>query len=489
MNSKNHSLKQSLNKNTLFNRNFNEFRANECKVAVIGGGPAGIMAAISAADCLNSFNLKHSKPKSKVSEVFLIEKNETLGKKLLLTGGGRCNITNNSNLKEHIKLFGKKGSFLKPCLYNFDNNSLLSFFNEKGLDFKVENNGKVYPADDKASSVLNTLKSYLNELNVKLILESSVTEIKQNNGYFDILVKTDKFSTQSGTLSQVNDKNIDKNIRETSVIKSPRVILATGGISYPSTGSTGDGMKFAEDLGHKLTELKPGLVPLKIQNEWIKELSGLKFENIGINFKNSSKKRVSHTGNVLFTHFGLSGPGILDISREISSSKSNAQNTFPIDLYLDLIPEISVEELKNKFNLEFQKSGKTAIKNYLKNILPKNFIIPFLTQLNIDPQIKLNQIPKKEKNKLITNLKDLKINITGLMPLKSAMITCGGVNHKNIDSKTMESKVITGIYFAGEIIEFCGPSGGYNLQMAFSTGHMAGKNAANSTINKLIKNI
>ncbi|MDP3623025.1 MAG: NAD(P)/FAD-dependent oxidoreductase [Methanobacteriaceae archaeon] len=479
-------------------------------VSVIGGGPAGIMAAISAAKMLSkkSSHNKKINTKSKIKtkknnefqDVVLIEKNETLGKKLLLTGGGRCNITNNSDLKTHINAFGKNSSFLKPSLYNFDNKSLLTFFKDKGLDFKVESHGKVYPADDKSSSVLKLLEEYLQEYNVRLLLGHKVSNIEKNEDYFDISMEKHlkPQKTSNEFQNNVNQKNF--NIKNLS-IKSSKVILATGGLSYPSTGSTGDGMKFAQNLGHKLTKLNPGLTPLKVQEEWIKDLSGIKFENVGLSFRNSSKKRVSYMGTILFTHFGLSGPGILDLSREISLltnshinsqnfSKNNERNNkekiglnnFPMELFLDLIPEISIDELKDKFNLEFSKNGKTIIKNYLKSILPNKFIIPFLTNSNIDPNIQLSKISKKEKNRLITNLKDLKIHINGLMPFKSAMVTCGGVYHKNIDSKTMESKIVEGMYFSGEIIEFCGLSGGYNLQMAFSTGYTAGKSSANSLI-------
>ena len=482
----------------------NRLKGNNYKIAVIGGGPAGIMAAISAAKALsskksskNSSYKKYSNKGHNSQEVVLIERNETLGKKLLLTGGGRCNITNDSDLKTHLNSFGEKSSFLKPSLYNFDNKSLLKLFKDKGLDFKVENQGKVYPIDDKASSVLKVLESYLQDYNVELFKGALVKDIKEKEGSFDILIK------RSPDSSFHKKSNITK---EMDLIKSSRVILATGGLSYPSTGSTGDGLQFAKNSGHILTPTIPGLVPLKVQEKWIKDLSGLKFENIGISFRKlSNKKRISHMGTVLLTHFGLSGPGILDLSHEISilnhsmlnynsnksdhnlNSNNNGSNhnkpqkdIFPLELFLDLIPEKSNEELRDKFNLEFSKSGKTLIKNYLKNFLPNNFIIPFLIHSDLNPKTELNQISRKEKNRLIINLKDLKIHISGLMPFKSAMVTCGGINYKNINSKTMESKLVEGMYFAGEMIEFCGLSGGYNLQMAFSTGYIAGNSASNS---------
>jgi predicted Rossmann fold flavoprotein len=479
------------------NKRKSRLKGNNYKIAVIGGGPAGIMAAISAAKSLsskksskNSSSKKYSNKGPNSQEVVLIERNDILGKKLLLTGGGRCNITNNSDLKTHLNSFGEKSSFLKPSLYNFDNKSLLEFFNDKGLDFKVENQGKVYPIDDKASSVLKVLENYLQEYNVKLFKGALVKDIKGKDSGFDILIKR--------VPESCTEKS--KKIKGMDLIKASKVIIATGGLSYSSTGSTGDGLKFAKNYGHSLTPTIPGLVPLKVKEEWIKDLSGLKLENIGLSFRKSSKKRISHTGTILLTHFGLSGPGILDLSREIStlnyqfhksvhSSANDDSNQnelqkdiFPLELFLDLIPEKSNEELRDKFNLEFSKSGKTLIKNYLKNFIPNNFITPFLIHSDINPKKELNQISRKEKNRLILNFKDLKINISGLMPFKSAMVTCGGINHKNINSKTMESKLVEGMYFAGEIIEFCGLSGGYNLQMAFSTGYTAGNGASDSLI-------
>lgn len=472
----------------------NGLKVNNYKIAVIGGGPAGIMAAISAAKALSSIkssrnsSRKYSNKCPNSQEVVLIERNDILGKKLLLTGGGRCNITNNSDLKTHLNSFGEKSSFLKPSLYNFDNKSLLEFFNDKGLDFKVENQGKVYPIDDKASSVLKVLENYLHDYNVKLFKGARVKDIKGKDSGFDILIKRNQESFIEKS----------KKINGMDLIKASRVIIATGGLSYSSTGSTGDGLKFAKNYGHSLTPTIPGLVPLKVQEGWIKDLSGLKLENIGLSFRKPSKKRISHKGTILLTHFGLSGPGILDLSREIStlnyefhkSVHSSAvddsnmnklqEDIFPLELFLDLIPEKSNEELRDKFNLEFSKSGKTLIKNYLKNFIPNNFITPFLIYSDINPKKELNQISRKEKNRLIINLKDLKIHISGLMPFKSAMITCGGISHKDINSKTMESKLVEGMYFAGEIIEFCGLSGGYNLQMAFSTGYTAGNSASNS---------
>ncbi len=447
-------------------------------IAVIGGGPAGIMAAISSAMIFKG-GLK-DKHGFKNHKVILIEKNESLGKKLLLTGGGRCNITNDSDLKSFLQAFGKKSSFLKPSFYNFDNKDTLKFFNKKGLEFKVENSGKVYPNDDKAISVLNVLEDYLREFEIQVVTGTSVKDIKENNGYFDI---------------SLNKNGIKNKSNHSKQISSQKIVLATGGVSYPFTGSTGEGLIIAEKLNHHITSLRPGLVPLKIDEQWLKDLSGLKIEDVVISFRGQSKKRVSYQGTILFTHFGVSGPVVLDLSREIAlnfnfegenhnRNDKESRKLILKELFLDIVPEKSADEIRDKFNIEFQNMGKTMIKNYFKTILPKNMIVPFLIYSDVNPDALLNQISRKEKNRIINNLKDLKIHLNDLIPLKDAMVTCGGVSHNDIHSKTMESKILPGIYFAGEILEFCGLSGGYNLQMAFSTGYLAGKSAADKIMDK-----
>lgn len=430
------------------------------QIAVIGGGPAGMMAAIQSAKNLSN---------SDSFDVVLIEKNNTLGKKLLLTGGGRCNLTNDSSVKDMLPLFGKNNSFLKHSLFSMDPKKLMDFFKVKGLDFKIENQRKVYPITDDSKSILEVLKKYLKELNVDVLLSTKVTDIERKGDFFNIEIKNK------------HQKNLSERIR------ANKVILATGGVTYPSTGSTGDGIKFAKKLGHSITPLNPGLVPFKIKEQWIKELSGLKLEDVGLNFiiiNNSSKKKISSRGTVLLTHFGLSGPAILDFSRELSFFSTNLNDLFPAEFSLDLMLDKTPEKLKEQLNNDFQEKGKTIIKNYLKNILPKNMVGPFLGVINVDPQKKLNQISRKEKNRILENLKNLKLTIEGSLSIEKAMVTCGGISYKNINSKTTESRIIPGIYFAGEIIEFCGPTGGYNLQIAFSTGYNAGVWAA-QTLNEI----
>ena len=433
------------------------------KIAIIGGGPAGMMATISAG--------KELKGEGKV---VLIEKNGTLGKKLLLTGGGRCNITNLTPIKDILNKFNNSDkNFLKHSFYSLDNQSLLKIFEDKGLEFKQEEKGRCFPITDDAHSVLNVLKEYLDELDVNIILNGPVTKITKNDDN-DFTIKTNN-----------------------ETIKSEKVILATGGISYPYTGSTGDGYNIAKDFGHSISPITLGAIPLKVEDNSLKQLSGITLEDVVVSYK--SKKTYTR-GNVLITHIGLSGPGILDISNYISkdnqeSSKDiekNIQNDIDENeillnntfITLDLTPDTTEEELNQRIIADSQSNGKTMIKNYLKYYLKNRFIDFFLNKINVSGNKTISNMTKKDKNKIINNLKQLKIEIKSL-PTKASMITCGGVNIDEINPKTMESNLDRGkgFYFAGELLEPYGPTGGYNLQIAFSTGYLAGKSASKSLDN------
>jgi len=437
-----------------------------CKIVIIGGGPAGMMAAIAA-----GIDLKESK------KIVLIEKNDSLGKKLLLTGGGRCNITNLNPIKDILNKFTpREKHFLKHAFYTLNNKSLLKIFEKKGLEFKQEENGKCFPITDDANSILKVLKEYLSDLNVDIILNSPIKSIKKNdNEYFTL--------------------NIDN-----KTIQSEKVILATGGISYPHTGSTGDAYEMAKYFRHSITHLTPGAIPLKIEDNRLKQLSGITLEDVVVSYK--SKKTYTR-GNVLITHFGLSGPAILDISNYISKDNQNYtsinyiskdnqnDNQYNVDereillndsfINIDLIPDITEEELNQRIIADSQNNGKTMIKNYLKIYLKNRFIELFLNTIQVSGNKTLSNMAKKDKNKIINNLKHLKIKIKSL-PTQTAMITCGGIKIDEINPKTMESKLDAGrgLYFAGELLEPYGPTGGYNLQIAFSTGYLAGKSAIKS---------
>ena len=409
-----------------------------------------MMAAIAIGKSLNQ-----------ESKIVLIEKTDSLGKKLLLTGGGRCNIANASPIKNQLDKLKDK-NFLKHSFYTLNNEQLLAIFKEKGLEFKEEN-GKYFPITENSKSILNILKDYLKELKVDVLLNNPVKSIT-------------KPITKSTTKNKKDLFEIKTSKSNMTSIYSEKVILTTGGITYPQTGSCGDGYKIATDFGHTISTLRPGLVPLKVKNNKFNQLSGITLENIEVSYRSIKTK-----GNVLITHFGLSGPAILDLSNFVVKDMipGNTDNDFSdLAISLDLIPKLSEDELKNKIANDSQEYGKTKIKNYMKFYLKNRTIESFLSLANVDGDKTLSNMTKKDKNNIIAILKHLNIEINGMMPEKISMITCGGVSIDEINSKTMESKLTNGLYFAGELIEPYGPTGGYNLQIAFSTGYLAGESCA-----------
>ena len=395
----------------------------EYDIAIIGGGPAGIIAAIAS---------------SETSNVILLEKNSSLGKKLLLTGGGRCNITNNKPPKKLLSFYDKK-NFLKHSFFAFTNEDLYSLFD---FDFIEEDNNRIFPEREKSIDVLNGLKKHFK--NVEIRLNYEVRKI------------TDNFI--------INDE-----------IKAKKVIMTTGGVTYPQTGCNIDNFSLIKE---PLTKIKYGLSPL-ITKENLSKIAGITLNNVECSYKKSKVK-----GNVLISHVGLTGPGIIDLSSIISKKMDynilNKDNNLGCEINIDLTPDISYEDLKNKFDKDFQKKGKTHIKNYLKEFLANNFIEYFLNRVSISPTTQLSRINKKEKNRLIENLKRLTFEIVDFNK-DLAKITIGGIDLENINSKTMESKITPNLYFAGEILDLDGPTGGYNLKIAFSTGFLAGKSASENT--------
>ncbi|MCZ3364346.1 MULTISPECIES: NAD(P)/FAD-dependent oxidoreductase [Methanobacterium] len=411
-------------------------------IVVVGAGPAGMMAAIRAGQLGKN--------------VMLIEKNDTIGEKLKITGSSRCNITNTASLDTFMEKFGKKGAFFRSAFAALSNRRLMSFFEAKGLKFKIEENGRVFPVTDKSRSVIKVLKEYLSRNKVKINYNTQLVRIKKKKDYFSLDLGNDNY------------------------MATKKVILATGGMSYPATGSTGDGFKVAQKVGHKVTPLRPGIVPLKVAETHVKELQGISIENARLTFKYGKRKLVSGTGNMIFTHFGISGPLVLDLSSQIVRILEKNET---VNLFIDLKPEMTDQELQKKIMDEFENRSKTEFKNLMKLFMP-NRMIPIVAELlDIDPKKKVNQIKKGERNGVVNLLKAFPLTVTGSLPIEKAMVTCGGVSRKEINPQTMESKVMEGVYFAGEIIDFCAPSGGYNLQEAFSTGYLAGEMAANSLDN------
>ena len=388
-------------------------------IAVIGGGPAGIMAAIAS---------------GKTSNVILLEKNSSLGKKLLLTGGGRCNITNNKPSKKLLTFFDEK-NFLKTSFYTFTNEDLFDLFD---FGFIEEDNNRVFPESEKSIDVLKGLEKHLDNIEVRL--------------NYEVKKITDNFI--------INDE-----------IKSKKVIIATGGVTYPQTGCSIDNYSLTEE---PLTKIKYGLSPL-ITKEDLSGIAGITLNNVECSYKKSKVK-----GNVLISHVGLTGPGIIDLSSRISKDMDydilDDDYDLSCEINIDLTPDFSHEELKNKFNEDFQIKGKTQIKNYLKNLLTNNFIEYFLNRINIAPDTQLSRINKKSKNRLVENLKRFTLEIVDFNR-DLAKVTIGGIELENINPKTMESKITPNLYFAGEILDLDGPTGGYNLKIAFSTGYLAGLSA------------
>lgn len=405
-------------------------------IAVIGAGPAGMMAAIQAA----AFK----------KEVLLFERNAAPGRKILLTGKGRCNVTNAGEPGAFVEKFSSSGRFLKHAFYSFTSNDLTGFFESNGLALKVERQSRVFPADDQAGSIVKALQSRLKSSGVQIKIHSRLKKTDRRRGVFQL-------SFHKGPL-----------------LSADKIILCCGGDSYRATGSSGDGFRIAKTLGHTIQPLTPALVPLKTQEKWVKDLQGLTLKNCRITFTHQKKRLVSPVGDMMFTHFGVSGPLILDLSGNIVSL---LKETKQITMFIDLKPGLSPEQIDRRLLRDIKGHGQKTFKNLLQDMLPKKIIQPFLNIARIDPDKKSCQITSSQRHQITTLLKALPATIKGALALEHAMVTNGGVSTKEINPKTMESRLVTGLYFAGEIIDGAAPSGGYNLQQAFATGYLAGKAA------------
>lgn len=407
-------------------------------VAVIGAGPAGMMAAIAAAE-------------SGVKTV-LIEKNESAGKKMLLTGGGRCNLCNAEfDLRRLVANYGKTGSFLFHAFSEFGPKEAIKFFNDLGVKTKIENNNRVFPKSDNAQDVLSALSRRMEELKIEIIFGKRVINAKKENNQI------------SNVVLEGNRDLFAKNY-----------VIATGGRSYPGTGSTGDGYEWAVDLGHKVDELSPALAPIKTKEIWVKDLSGVALKDAGISVLQNNKKIISTRGELIFTHFGASGPAILNIGARIAKLLGNGE----VEILLDLLPDNDFEKLEKEILKNFQKNPNREIKNCLTD-----FVCAALAQIlagiaQIDPRKTVNDITKQERHRLILAMKNLKLNVDGVLPIEAGMVTNGGVNVSEIDHKTMRSKIIANLYFAGEIVNVHGATGGFNLLQCWSTGRLAGREAS-----------
>lgn len=404
------------------------------RVVVIGGGAAGLMAAVIAG--------------REGGKVTLLEKMNYVGKKMGITGKGRCNITNACDMSEFIKNTPGNGKFLYGAYERFTNEDLLQLLHDAGLETKVERGGRVFPASDSALDVRNTFMKLMKHYGVDVHLEEPVTKILVNDGVVTGVV-TDK-----------------------ETYHADAVVIATGGKSYPATGSTGDGYILAAEVGHKITDIRPSLVPIVTEESWVKDLMGLSLRNVELSVVAKNKVQAKMFGEMMFTHFGITGPIVLSLSHTVGKLMRK-KNIGTIGLDINLKPALSPETLDKRLQKDFDLYSKKQIINGMKDLLPSR-LIPLIIELaGIDPQKPINQISKEERQQIGYMLQHMPLTVKGLRPVEEAIVTAGGISLKEFNPKTMESKLIKGLYGAGEVLDIDAFTGGYNLQAAFSTGYVA----------------
>jgi predicted Rossmann fold flavoprotein len=403
------------------------------KVVIIGAGAAGMMAASVAAD--------------RGLDVTLVEKNNRVGRKILITGKGRCNITSDCEIEELIENVPTNGKFLYSAFYTFTNTDVIDMFNNLGVKTKTERGKRVFPESDKAHDIANALEKQIRNKNVKIILNAEVNNIVSKNNKVEKVILNNK-----------------------QELKCDSVIIATGGLSYPLTGSTGDGYKFAKSLGHTITDIKPSLIGMEVQEKFVSELEKLALRNIAITVYNSKNKKIyDDFGELEFTKYGLDGPVIKSAScRMKDTTKENYK------IAVDLKPALDEEKLDKRIQKDFQKYTNKKFEKALDDLLPKKLIPVIIKLSEIDPELVVHQISKEQRKNLVNLLKNLTFTLKRYRPIGEAIITSGGVKISEINSSTMESKLVEGLFFAGEVIDVDAYTGGFNLQIAFSTGYLAG---------------
>ncbi len=405
------------------------------RIIVVGAGPAGFMAAAKAAEYGAS--------------VLLLEKMKQPGRKMLITGKGRCNITNAAPIAEIVKNIPGNGSFLYSALHAFDNEDVRGFFRELGIETKVERGGRVFPVSDRAADAVEALIAYLHELGVKIETEAHVAKILTEGG-----------------------RAVGVVLASGAKLTADAVVLAVGGASYPGTGSTGDGYEMARRLGHTVGAILPSLVPLVTEDDWVKDAQGLSLRNVRVTLLADDKKIGEDFGEMMFTHFGVTGPIVLSLSR--AAARALAAGKF-VELALDLKPALSPEILAARVQRDFEKYRNKALKNAMRDLLPGKLIEPVLDAAYLPPEKPVHDLRREERLRLSETIKHLVLTVTKTRPLAEAIVTAGGVSTKEIHPKTMESKLVPGLYFAGEVVDVDGFTGGYNLQAAFSMGAAAGR--------------
>lgn len=403
------------------------------KVVVIGGGAAGMFASIAAAGCGH--------------QVVVYEKNEKLGKKLYITGKGRCNITNACDMEGLFDAVRTNAKFLYSSFYGYTNQQVIDFFERIGVPTKIERGDRVFPVSDHSSDVIRGLEREMDRLGVKVHLRTAVKKVVAKDGYFEKIILGDQRQ-----------------------IHADACIVATGGLSYQSTGSTGDGFRFAESLGHTVTDCMPVLVPMECKEEWVPELQGLSLRNVNVTILDGKKKLYDDFGEMLFTHYGVSGPLILSASSYVGKKLKAKELTLKIDLK----PALSEEQLDHRVLREFEENQNRQFKNAVHKLFPSK-LIPVMIELSgIDPEKKVNVITKEERLGFVRLIKGLTCTLTDLRDYNEAIITKGGIKIKEVDPGTMESKLVKGLHFAGEVLDLDAVTGGFNLQIAWSTAYAAG---------------
>ena len=407
-------------------------------VIVVGGGAAGMFAAIAAA--------------KNGHQVTLYEKNEKLGKKIFITGKGRCNITNAADMEELFDAVVTNSKFLYSSFYGYTNQNVIDFFEDAGVPVKIERGNRVFPISDHSSDVIRALEREMKKVGVKVCLNTEVKSVEAEKGKFNKVVLKDA-TTQT----------------------ADACIVATGGLSYRSTGSTGDGFRFAENVGHKVTQCFPSLVPMETKEPWICELQGLSLRNVEAKILDGKKELYKDFGEMLFTHFGVSGPLIISASSYVGKKfmDKNGQKK-ELTLEIDLKPALTEEQLDQRVLRDFEENHNRQFKNAITKLFPTKLIPVMLELGGIDPEKKVNSIEKEERKQFLHLIKHFRMTLTGLRDYPEAIITKGGVNVKEIDPGTMESKLVKGLYFAGEVLDLDALTGGFNLQIAWSTGYAAG---------------
>ncbi|QNH53888.1 NAD(P)/FAD-dependent oxidoreductase [Selenomonas timonae] len=405
------------------------------RIIVVGAGPAGMMAAAAAAECGGS--------------VLLLEKMPRVGRKMMITGKGRCNVTSADEIPDIIKNIVGNGRFLNSSLRAFDNVDVMAFFERLGVPLKTERGNRVFPVSDRALDVVDAIVRHLHDQKVEIRTNAAVTEL----------------IIEDGRVCGVR-------LADGTQIEAAAVILATGGASYPATGSTGDGYALARAAGHTVTEIFPALVPLVTSDAWVKDVQGLSLRNVRATLYHAGRKEQDFFGEMLFTHFGVTGPIILQLSRRASELLAAGQEE--LELRLNLKPALTHEKLRERVERDFATYERKQLRNAMIDLLPKRLIDPVLNAADLSPERSAQQVSAKERERLVHTLQALALRVTGTRPIAEAIVTAGGVATREIDPRTMESKLVKHLYFVGELVDVDAHTGGYNLQAAFSMGHAAG---------------